>query len=108
MPIFQDPDHQGSFHKQRPLNSACGNDLHRPTHPVAAGPEDMNDDNMSGMPPNDAKMDSSNLPKLETSDRGELIWRIKRGESPTWVPNRSVSVLSMRYDSGGPQTLTIS
>lgn len=26
-----------------------------------------------------------------TSDRAELIERIKRGESPTWVPNRAVS-----------------
>ena len=29
--------------------------------------------------------------KLETSNRAELIECIKRGESPTWVPNRSVS-----------------
>ena len=27
---------------------------------------------------------------VETSDRAELIERIKRGESPTWVPNRKV------------------
>lgn len=27
---------------------------------------------------------------LQTSDRGELIERIKRGESPTWVPNAAV------------------
>lgn len=27
---------------------------------------------------------------LHTSDRGELIERIKRGESPTWVPNPAV------------------
>ena len=27
---------------------------------------------------------------IETSDRAELIERIKRGESPTWVPNRKV------------------
>ena len=25
------------------------------------------------------------------SDRAELIERLKRGESPTWVPNRAVS-----------------
>ena len=28
---------------------------------------------------------------LGISDRAELIERIKRGESPTWVPNRTVS-----------------
>ncbi|KAA6408506.1 MAG: hypothetical protein FRX48_07588 [Lasallia pustulata] len=27
---------------------------------------------------------------LQTSDRGELIERIKRGESPTWVPNAAL------------------
>ena len=29
--------------------------------------------------------------RMETSDRVELIERIKRGESPTWVPGRAVS-----------------
>lgn len=29
---------------------------------------------------------------VETSDRAELIERLKRGESPTWVPNRTVCV----------------
>jgi len=31
--------------------------------------------------------------KLETSDRAELIERIKRGESPTWIPTGTVSHL---------------
>jgi hypothetical protein len=31
--------------------------------------------------------------RLGISDRGELIERIKRGESPTWVPNRNVSMV---------------
>ena len=30
-----------------------------------------------------------------TSDRGEYIERLKRGESPTWLPNRNVSQLSV-------------
>ena len=34
-----------------------------------------------------AAMTDSNL---GISDRAELIERIKRGESPTWVPNRTV------------------
>lgn len=29
--------------------------------------------------------------KFEISNRGELIESIKRGESPTWIPNHSVS-----------------
>ena len=35
--------------------------------------------------------------KTRTSDRAELIERIKRGESPTWVPNQAV-----RNGSGRP------
>jgi hypothetical protein len=30
------------------------------------------------------------LPIHGTSDRVELIERLKRGESPTWLPNRNV------------------
>ena len=30
------------------------------------------------------------------SDRAELIERLKRGESPTWVPNQSVSLTQLR------------
>lgn len=33
--------------------------------------------------------------RMETSDRVELIERIKRGESPTWVPGRAVSGCSL-------------
>ena len=32
--------------------------------------------------------------ELEISDRAELIERIKRGEKPTWVPSRTVSLSS--------------
>ena len=30
------------------------------------------------------------FPKSGTADRVELIERLKRGESPTWLPNRNV------------------
>lgn len=33
------------------------------------------------------------------SDRAELIERLKRGESPTWVPNRHVCLLSSPNES---------
>src|SRR5262245_10192203 len=90
MPIFQDPDHQGSIHGQWPPNYSCGNSPQASIY-AGAGTEDVNDETMSSVSPGHTKMDSSNLPRLETSDREELIWRIKQGESPTWVPNRSVS-----------------
>ena len=32
----------------------------------------------------------SKIPGLGTSDRGELIERLKRGEISTWVPSRNV------------------
>jgi hypothetical protein len=35
------------------------------------------------------------LAKAQCSDRAELIERIKRGESPTWVPNEAVSGKSL-------------
>lgn len=37
--------------------------------------------------------DPSGQERLEISDREELIERIKRGESPTWVPNRKVCLI---------------
>ena len=49
---------------------------------------------------NGSDMESSNTPATNSqeafcSDRAELIERLKRGESPTWVPNQSVSSLSV-------------
>jgi hypothetical protein len=37
------------------------------------------------------------FPLLGTSDRTELIERLKRGESPTWLPNRNVWIPSLQY-----------
>ena len=34
---------------------------------------------------------------VQISDRGELIERIKRGESPTWVPNRAVCTFILSW-----------
>ena len=34
--------------------------------------------------------------QVETSDRAELIERLKRGESPTWVPNRKVGLFDVQ------------
>lgn len=45
-----------------------------PDSPTRASPPSVEDENV-------------------TSCRAELIERLKRGESPTWVPNRHVSVL---------------
>jgi hypothetical protein len=37
---------------------------------------------------------SFSFPIHGTSDRGELIERLKKGESPTWLPNRNVCTYS--------------
>ncbi|KAG4434956.1 hypothetical protein IFR05_009568 [Cadophora sp. M221] len=38
------------------------------------------------------------FPTTGTSDRVELIERLKRGESPTWLPNRNLESLIQDYD----------
>lgn len=47
--------------------------------------EDMEDQGRGIMPENEGE--------ILCSDRTELIERIKRGESPTWVPSQAVSGL---------------
>ncbi|PQE21421.1 succinate dehydrogenase protein [Rutstroemia sp. NJR-2017a BBW] len=37
-----------------------------------------------------------------TSDRGELIERLKKGESPTWLPNRNLESLLQNHEPGTP------
>ncbi len=41
----------------------------------------------------DASFAATASKRMQTSDREELMERIKRGESPTWVPSRAVSKL---------------
>jgi hypothetical protein len=55
--------------------------------PVLDSPEDERD--------NPAPVVESNfkLPIHGTSDRVELIERLKRGESPAWLPNRNVRTI---------------
>ena len=40
---------------------------------------------------------SFNAASVEISDRAELIERLKKGENPTWVPNRKVGLLLLCY-----------
>lgn len=41
-------------------------------------------------------------PAVATSDRAELIERLKRGESPTWIPNRHLESLFHRRSPPSP------
>lgn len=84
LPIHQ-PRHRLSEESIRtdlcdgPLNSSLG------CSPVAASP-DHDVCVIAGV-----ASDAATADKTATSDRAELIERLKRGESPTWVPNRKVS-----------------
>lgn len=51
------------------------------------------------------RKDGSDYSRSEvcTSDRNELMERIKRGESPTWIPSQTVSPTRSR--SNGPMAL---
>jgi hypothetical protein len=94
MPMFHDPD--------RPLDE-LGKKLILP-EPIMIerrlseesirtefcdGPilDDLNPD-----PPINEALESSMIASVEVSDRAELIERLKRGESPTWIPNRKVKL----------------
>jgi len=95
MPIFHDLDSR-SLPKSSP--SLESNDYHtimrRPSEEsirteFCDGP--ILDADTRATSPVDQVMAAISDTRLETSDRGELIERIKRGESPTWIPNGSVS-----------------
>ncbi|KAI9874592.1 MAG: hypothetical protein M1830_009584, partial [Pleopsidium flavum] len=93
MPIFHDLDSR-SFPKTSPSLESGGYHavMRRPSEEsirteFCDGP--IPDGDTRGTSPVDHVMAAISDARMETSDRGELIERIKRGESPTWVPNRS-------------------
>ena len=98
MPILQD-------HDQWPLKDYLDDEQ----HPQACGAmimrkmseESIRTEDCEGPIPDIAMEDASegqekgirleNEGEILCSDRAELMERIKRGESPTWVPNQAVS-----------------
>ncbi|KAM3067444.1 hypothetical protein ACMFMG_011592 [Clarireedia jacksonii] len=46
---------------------------------------------------------SFKFPFNGTSDRGEFIERLKKGESPTWLPNRNLESLLQNHDPETPR-----
>ena len=92
MPIHQDPEHQlakahlQEEHSQRHVN------IRRLSE------ESIRTEYCDGLVPDTATDDVALQARREgrvgeavCSDRAELIERIKRGESPTWIPNQRVS-----------------
>lgn len=92
MPIFQDPDHRYDQHRPWRHSLGCAdecstNELDEPVEGVRR----ENDLMMSDASCSRREMQSEGGSTLHTSSREELIRRIKRGESPTWVPSPAVS-----------------
>ncbi|KAI9799562.1 MAG: hypothetical protein M1825_004488 [Sarcosagium campestre] len=59
-----------------------------------------------GPSPTEAVLAAINDASLGVSDRLELIERIKRGESPTWLPNRKLEKqYQIQHDSAGRNSL---
>ncbi|KZF23413.1 hypothetical protein L228DRAFT_260244 [Xylona heveae TC161] len=93
MPMFHDPG--DLTHPDPPPSSAMPDSIWRPS-PQRPSAETMRAGNLeksiqsvvmdTGIPPDESQVEP-NRPGLETTDRRELIRRIKRGESPTWIPN---------------------
>lgn len=84
MPIFQDPDRRYDSYEQ------WRHSTKEPYAPVwRAGSE--KDVRMSDASSSRPDMETESSPTLHTNSREELIRRIKRGESPTWVPSPAVS-----------------
>jgi hypothetical protein len=106
MPIFQDPDERC---KQNTRNTALTLEQQEGRRGVMRCPTEQKEEADNGRREvEEAEMEDmgdvarveSLLRRLEgarmeTSDRVELIERIKRGESPTWVPGRAVSGCSL-------------
>jgi hypothetical protein len=103
MPIFQDdlgrvgtPPAQLNFQSHSPI---LAEPMRRKVSEesirteLCEGPvfEDQSDQERS--PPNGVETDSRQDASQGVTDRVELIERLKRGESPTWLPNKHVRYL---------------
>ncbi|KAI9816221.1 MAG: hypothetical protein M1827_001822 [Pycnora praestabilis] len=107
MPIFHDPD-SPPLPSLSSLFEAGGQDstMRNPSEESIRtefldGP--ISDEDMEAVSPIDKVLAAINDARLETSDRGELIERIKRGESPTWVPNRTLGEYFQNHNDRLPK-----
>ncbi len=97
MPIFEDPERRLSTTTQEPeptqlaiMNRKLSEESIRTEFcegPLPDGPP------WDTSPGSDKDMLAENMGGARTSNRAELIERIKRGESPTWVPNQAVRTI---------------
>src|SRR5579862_6744449 len=98
MPIFHDPDSAANFcefaDRLDDAASRTAAAMRRPSEESIRtqfldGP--LPDCDVEPTSPTQDVLTAMTDANLGISDRAELIERIKRGESPTWVPNRTVS-----------------
>lgn len=104
MPIPEDPDEQPSKPYQDAASSSFGFDMRRRSEEsirteYCDGPIQSTLVEDPGLGEEEGS-NGDGLGEALCSDRAELIERIKRGESPTWVPNEAVSEKNTR--SRGP------
>lgn len=99
MPIFQDDFGGGrSTPPGQPLPSPNFNTaLEREPLRRKVSEESIRTELCEGLVPDSPQLNPTAIEQRDlevaangTSDRGELMERLKRGESPTWVPNRNV------------------
>lgn len=93
MPIFQDPDRVISSYRGGSPRFGEDDDNERQDPPASQKwkESELMDVDMGGTSPTDGGTVCHHPQEVHTSDRGELIQCIKRGQHPTWVPHRSVS-----------------
>ncbi|PGH11529.1 hypothetical protein AJ80_07095 [Polytolypa hystricis UAMH7299] len=104
MPIFQDPDRQGAAAYNRSWSTVANDgsdseDIKSFGNLTESLSDKERNASMECLSAPGVNMDVETTPTLRTSDREELIRSIKRGESPTWVPNRSFEEFLTKYSS---------
>lgn len=105
MPLFQDPDlliaNSKENLKTSPPASAIATVMRKPSEEsirteFCDGPEPDPPGWIKSLEEKAADM-ATREDDIRTSDRAELIERIKRGESPTWVPNQAVEEVYLKH-----------
>ena len=93
MPIFQadleHTRHQETHPPQRPMQPPPPPTLHSRRFSEESLPAELCEGPISESPVKSPKLEPTDQ-DVSTSDRLLLIERLKRGQSPTWIPNRHV------------------
>ncbi|OJD24902.1 hypothetical protein ACJ73_03726 [Blastomyces percursus] len=92
MPLFKDRERREPlYHHSWPTSCPNDDDDTKPPKTPNQGVESLEEEVIVGTSSWRSNMEAHSSPqKLQTSNREELIRSIKKGESPTWVPNRSL------------------